>query len=165
MSALRFGWIRAALKRLRDERFAAVGLAVLVLVTGFVFGIAPRALAALADRVLREEIGRASLVERNIQFVEEARIGPGGIDEDPMIRVAERGQVLDEELPASSRDLIAARGYQVESGRHELYDRVDGSYIRFRWQEGIEARIRYVAGRPPGGATREVDGVIVDGAP
>lgn len=157
------GWIRAALKRLRDERPATLGLGVLVLVTGFLFGVAPRALDAVGDQVLRDEVARASGVARNVQFVEDGRLPPARDDNpDPMANVARRGEQLDERLPAAVDALFASRGWQVESGRHQLYRRQEPVFLKFRLQEGLDEHIRYVGGRAPAATDETIDNVFVD---
>jgi putative ABC transport system permease protein len=162
MSAVR--WVVAALKRLRDERLAALGLAALVLVTGFLFGVAPRALDAAGDRVLRDEVRAAPIINRNIQFVEEGRIPvPNDDQADRMQNVIDRGDQLTEQLPSGVTALFGDQGWQVESGRYELDGHARRSFIRFRVQEGVESHIRYVEGRAPTATVTEISDVVVDG--
>jgi putative ABC transport system permease protein len=157
-------WLVAALKRLRDERLAALGLAALVLVTGFVFGVAPRALDATGDRVLRDEVRNASVRDRHVQFVEEGRFPvPNDEQAEPLENVELRGEQLTQALPQAVQALFASGGWQVESGRHLILDRPDPFFLKFRLQEGVEERIRYVAGRPPTAEVGQLDGVLVDG--
>ncbi len=157
------GWIRSALLRLREERLAGLGLALLVLITAFVFATAPRALDAAGDRVLRDEVAAAGLDARNIVFVEEARIPASGGPDGPLESVDERGAELAARLPTAVREVAPDGGWQVETGRHQIDDRAEPYFLRLRLQEGIDDHIRYVAGRPPAETEREVSDVVVDG--
>ena len=54
------GWTRLALRRLRDDRAATLGLALLVLVTAFLAALAPRVIAGLADSAVQTEVASAT---------------------------------------------------------------------------------------------------------
>jgi putative ABC transport system permease protein len=160
------GWLLTAFRRLRLEWAATFGTVLLVLVTALLFALAPRALDRVGDEALRDEIGGARAAERNIQLLQEARI-PAGRDAPDVAGLLEpivqQGDTLEAELPAAVRALVADRSVSITTVRYELLKQTsDPAFLRFRYQTGVEDRIRIVDGRPPTSATREVDGVGPD---
>ena len=74
------GWTRLALRRLRDDRAATLGLALLVLVTALLAALAPRVIAGLADSAVQAEVASATASARNIALLQDLGIaaGPAG---------------------------------------------------------------------------------------
>jgi putative ABC transport system permease protein len=148
-------WLLLSLRRLRDARVAALGLALLVLVTAFVFGLAPRLLDRMADEALQSEVGAASAVARNVAFVEERRITAG--TDDPMEPVADVGSSLEAQLPTSVRSLVVDRSHVTDTPRWRVASEGrEPGFIRLRIQQGVEEQLRYVDGRPPTAMSRTI---------
>ena len=153
------GWTRLALRRLRDDRAATLGLAVLVLVTAFLAALAPRVIAGLADSAVRAEVASSAVQARNIALLQDRGIlaGPAG---DPLALVRDAGLDHEATFPAPVRALIASRSAVVESGRFRVnLPTTDPAFVRLRIQEGVDADVRYVEGRPPTGAVTTRDDV------
>src|SRR5262249_48736713 len=64
--------ILVALRHLRDDRAPAFGLAVLVLVTATVFGVAPRLIDQVGDDALHGVVAKTNAFNRNIALIEES---------------------------------------------------------------------------------------------
>jgi putative ABC transport system permease protein len=146
--------VSVILRRLAAEWAAGALLFALVLVTAFVFAAAPRLFNRLADEGLRHEVAAASSVERDIEVSEVSRLeaGSGGA----LDGVEARGEELQSTLPASVDRLIADRSYVVESVQYIVLQPPDQpTFVTLRYQSGIDAHVRYVAGRAPTGAVTE----------
>ncbi len=153
-------WLLLSLSRLRDARVAALGLALLILVTAFVFGLAPRLLDRMADEALRSEVGAAAAVTRNVAFVEEIRITAGS--GDPMEPVADVGSSLEAQLPASVRALLVDRSHVTDTPRWRVASEGrEPGFVRLRIQQGVEEQLRFVDGRPPTGQSRTIPNPLV----
>ncbi|HEU0243300.1 MAG TPA: hypothetical protein VFQ75_05300, partial [Candidatus Limnocylindrales bacterium] len=142
-------WIGLALRRLRADRPATVGLAVLVLVTALLAALSPRVLARFADDAVRTAVAEAPAAARNIALIQHLLIGPGPED-DPLQFVRAAGLERERTFPAPVRALITGRSAAVESGRfHVDKATTDPAFARLRIQEGVDDYIRYVQGVPP----------------
>ena len=106
-------WLTTSLRRLRHDRASAVGLFALVLVTAFVFALGPRLLTQVADQALRDDVAAAPAAVRDIQLLQDRRIGPAS--GDPLGAVDAAGADLEARIPPAIRDLFVDRVYQ---GRH-----------------------------------------------
>ena len=149
--------ILLALRRFRDGRAAVLGLAALVLVTAACAAAAPRLLDRLADDALRGEVTAASPFQRNVQLVQERLYDADETGDDPLAPVADAGLELEAEIPGAVRALFRDRSYVVESIRWVvLEDTTDPGFVRLRIQEAAADHIRYVEGRAPTDATREM---------
>jgi putative ABC transport system permease protein len=145
-----------AVRRFRDGRAAVLGLAVLVLVTSACAAAAPRLFDQFADDALRGEVVDATPFQRNIQLVEESFLSAGE-EGDRMGRVAEKGEQLEERIPAGVRSLFRDRNFLAETARWTvLEDTVDPGFVRLRIQQGVEDHVRFVDGRPPTDAVRSL---------
>ena len=152
-----------AVRRFRDGRAAAVGLALLVLVTAICAAAAPRLLDRAANDALRGEVSSASAFDRNIQLVQERRYETTG--DDLLGGVVKAGQELEAEMPAGVQDLITSRGYVIDSLRFSIRnDTPDPSFLRMRIQEGAAERITMVEGRAPTATTRSITSEQLDAA-
>lgn len=149
--------IGALLQRLRQDRMPALLLTLLVLVTAFLFAAAPRLFNQAADAGLRHHIASAQPVERSIQLGQVGRIG--GDATAGLQPIADAGQVLEADLPASIRELITGRSLIVESARWSVREPPveQPSFVTFRFQADVEERVEIVAGRMPAGETSMVD--------
>jgi putative ABC transport system permease protein len=157
-------WVVASLRRLRDERMSAFGLAGLVLVTAFLAAATPRLFDRAADGTLRSTLLGARAEDRNIQFIREERIE--GFGDDPFSLVAAEADEVHELLPPSLAALVADRAWTMDSGRWLVRDNNgDPETMRLRVQPDTAGRITLVAGRPPTGATTEVTNPIPEAAP
>jgi putative ABC transport system permease protein len=145
-----------AIRRFRDGRAAVLGLVVLVLVTAACAALAPRLFDRFADDALRGEVSQATPFQRNIQLLEESFLSPAG-EPDQMARVAEEGELLEGRMPDGVRALFRDRSYLAETIRWAvLEDTVDPGFVRLRIQQDVADHIRFVDGRPPTDATREI---------
>ena len=144
-----------AIRRLRDERAAALGLAILVLVTALVFGLAPRLLDRAADGALRGVVDEAGAFARNIALIQERRLEVP--NDDPFGPVTETGDELLAEIPPSVQGLIGRTLPVVDSPRWSITAPTpDPSFIRYRVQPGAVDHLRFVAGGPPTAATTTI---------
>ena len=127
-----------------------VGVATLLLVG------APRWLDGRTDAVLRDLLAAGSPADRGLEFQSDARFEPG--DPEPLGRIDGAGATLADALPASIAGSVTER--QVVVDTQELLASGAPRAItkaRLRIEPGIDARIRWVAGRAPTGATTTVE--------
>lgn len=150
------GWLVHAFRRLGSDRLPAAGFAALVLVTAFVFGLAPRLLDRVADTALRSEVAGASAVTRNIQLLEERRIVADA--RGPIHGVDVVGERRAADMPGGVQSLIASRTAVIETPRWEVGSETpQPTTTVLRIQQGAEERLRFVAGRAPIDRFDEVD--------
>ena len=142
-------WLTMALRRLRDDRVAAAGLVVLVAVTGFVFAVAPRLFVREADRALRDEVAATPASVRNLQLIQERRIGQAS--GDPLRGVDQAGADLESQIPPAVRALIVDRTYTADTPRWRTTGSTTASLVTMRVQQGIDDRIVYRSGSAPTG--------------
>ncbi len=147
--------ILVALRRLRDDRAPAIGLALLVLATATVFGVAPRLIDRVADDALHGVVTAATPFIRNIALIQQ-QILPADPDQ-PLKEVDQRGDELDSRIPDAIRSLVAARTTVIDSARYHIEGKTpDPSFVRFRIQPGAAERIHYVAGAAPTAAGQTI---------
>jgi hypothetical protein len=138
-----------ALRRLRDDRAAAIAVALVVLVTATIFAAAPRLLDRIGDAALQDTIRGAASFDRTLAVIEEQPIAPGGAT-DPLAGVDAEGDRLGARFPASIQGIVDERTTVVDTMRFALKaETPDPTFVRFRIQPGAEARIHWVAGRAP----------------
>ena len=144
------------LNRYRAEIVPMLLLALIVTVTAFLAAVGPRLFNRVADDGLRYDVARSQSIDRNLEL---GRIGHlmGGSGLEP---VAEQGPELEAELPESVRRLIVDRTHHAESTSWSVVDPPRGhpTWLRFRFPDGVDERITYVAGRPPTGDTFTIPG-------
>jgi putative ABC transport system permease protein len=144
------------LNRHRAEIVPMLVLALIVALTAFLAAAGPRLFNRVADEGLRQKVGQAPFVERNLELgqIGSLRSGAG------LQAVADLGSRLAAELPAGVRALITDSTYHAESANWSIQDPPRGqpSWLRFRFPEGTEQRITYVDGRPPTGETITIPG-------
>ncbi len=148
-----------AIRRFRDGRPEVVGLVLLVLVTAFFAGAAPRLVDRVGTDALRGEVSAATDFQSNLQLIQERRY-EANRNGDPLQPVAAEGDTLESEIPPTVRRLIDDQSYLVDSIRWRIRNPTpDPSFARLRVQPGALDRIRLVAGRLPTGkpATIPVD--------
>ncbi|HEY7942499.1 MAG TPA: hypothetical protein VID25_11170 [Candidatus Limnocylindrales bacterium] len=152
-------WIRLTLRRLRRDRAAAAGLVALVLITTFVFAVAPRALATVADQALRDEMGAASSADRNLRLDQLKR---PCCTRDTAVNVIEQGDGLAAQLPAALKAIAgrppsSAPSYVIET---PLWYATSGTpidnVISLRIQQDVQAHATLTTGRWPTGTTNSV---------
>jgi len=151
-------WIALSLRRLRDERGTALGLAGLVLVTTLVATAAPRLLDRVADEALQSEVAALTPAARAIQLLrEDIQVPVPPSTEAPLEQVTAVGETLFESMPAEIRDIVGDRAVVIDSGRWEVARPTrDPSFVRFRIQPGAADRVRLVSGRLPVGAAEDL---------
>jgi putative ABC transport system permease protein len=146
-----------ALRRLRDDRAAAIAVALVVLVTATIFAAAPRLLDRIGDAALQDTIRGAASFDRTLAVIEEQPIAPGGAT-DPLAGVDAEGDRLGARFPASIQGIVDERTTVVDTMRFALKaETPDPTFVRFRIQPGAEARIHWVAGRAPSPTTGTTD--------
>src|SRR3954470_21753603 len=128
-------WLRLSLRRLRDERVPTVALAALVLVTAFVFAVAPRMLTRVAGDSVRLELTRASGFDRNVQLVQETRL----VDpQAPLDLVDKTGTEFATAIPSSVKALFTASDYVIDSVRWRIRAPTsDPAFVRLRVQQHV----------------------------
>ena len=102
-----------ALRRLRDDRAAAIGVALVVLVTATIFAAAPRVLERIGDAALQDTVRSAASFDRTIAVIEEQPIPPGDADH-PLAQVDTEGDVLGRRFPASIQAIATERTTVVD---------------------------------------------------
>jgi len=148
-------WFLTSLRQLRAERTAALGLSLLVLVTAFVFGLAPRVIDHVVDRALRDEVAAAPPIERNIQLLQERRVDPGPLE--AMLRLDTMAEGYAEQFPPSVGTLIVDRGYQAVTSRWQIVSAAaEEHFATLRFQPGLDDRIELTEGRLPSAATSTI---------
>ncbi len=157
-------WIRLALRRLRRDRAAAAGLVALVFVTTFVFAVAPRALATVADQALRDEIGGATTLDRNLRL---DRVTPPSNPRSTVGDVVEQGDGLAAQLPGPLRAVAGqSPSYVIQT---PLWYALSGTpiedVIALRIQQDVQAHLTLTAGRWPTGATTSAPDQIPGAVP
>jgi putative ABC transport system permease protein len=146
-----------ALRRLRDDRAAAIAVALVVLVTATIFAAAPRLLDRIGDDALQDTIRGAASFDRTLAVIEEEPIPPGDAG-DPLGEVDREGDRLGARFPASIQGIVDERTTVVDSMRFALKAKTpDPTFVRFRIQPGAETRVHWVAGRPPSPTTGTTD--------
>ncbi len=152
-------WTLMALLRLRDDLAPTVGVLVLVLVTAFAAALAPRILAALGDEAVQAQVAAATASERAIVLIEHQVTRPGPQD-DPLAEVRAAGDDLRATFPRRIERIVDDGYIVVDSARYRVDTRTtDPAFLRMRVQEGIDAHITYVEGRPPTSEVVRRDGV------
>jgi hypothetical protein len=140
--------VLVALRRLRDDRAPAIGLAILVFVTATVFGLAPRLIDRVGDDALHGTVAAATAFNRNIALLEEQVIPAG--QTEPLEEVDSEGDALDRRIPAAIRAIVHRRDVVIDSERFEVQAKTqDPSFIRFRIQPGAADRMTIVQGAAP----------------
>ena len=147
-------WLTTSLRRLRHDRASAVGLFALVLVTAFVFALGPRLLTQVADQALRDDVAAAPAAVRDIQLLQDRRIGPAG--GDPLGAVDVRPGPTSRtgsHRPSETCSSTGSTGSILRAGG-SWPDTKSGSFLTLRVEQGVGDRIRYVRGRAPAGGGR-----------
>ncbi len=137
----------AILRRLRAERGIVAFLFILVATTSFLVAVSPRLLDRVSDDGLRDRLARATAVQRNLEFTTVDRLDPGAT---PFVGVEAVTDDLWARLPESVRQIIGEERYVISSPRFTVADPPNyTTYVSFRYQDGLDDRITYTAGRPP----------------
>ncbi len=145
-------WLAMSLRRLRIDRVPTLGLLALVFATAFVFTLGPRLMVHVADEALRAEVAAAAPASRNIQLIQERRIGPSA--DDPLGAVDTAGADLEARVPPAVRDLFRDRVFTVDTPRWRVTSEIrTQSLATLRFQQAVEEHVRVVEGRLPTGAT------------
>ncbi len=148
-------WLVISLRRLSQERTPALGLVLLVVVTAFAFAVGPRLLGRVSDESLRAEVAGASAAIRDIQLIQERRLGTS--PDDPMGPVDAAGAELEAQVPGPVSRLFTDRVFTVDTSRSRVMSPTrTPSLLSLRVQQDVADHIRYVEGRAPSGALRPV---------
>ena len=147
--------VLVALRRLATDRAPAIGLGVLVLVTAFVVGAAPRVMDLVSNEALEGVVAETPAIGRNIALIEET--GFPFTEDNPLAAVDAEGDRLDKQMPAGVRAVIAERQTVIDSARFEVATATkDPTFVRFRIQPGALERVAFAEGRAPGGGVTMV---------
>jgi putative ABC transport system permease protein len=145
-------WLSVSLRRLRDERLAAVGLALVVFVTAFAFGIAPRLLEQLANAGLHTELASAPAVERSIA-IHEVKKSPTLLFKT-LPEADAAGAQLQTTFGAATNGIITGQTVVAET---PLWDVLSGPTLKtavaLRMAENAFDHVTFVDGRAPTGRT------------
>lgn len=144
-------WIAVSLRHVRAARVASLTLALFVLVTASLFGVAPRLLELAADQALRSRVAAAQSQVRNIQLLQRGRLpldDPG----TPLAEVDATGARLEGQFPEEIRSLLVDRYALVASPRWlGVPGRIDERSVKLRAQEAVAGHLHVIAGRLPEG--------------
>jgi putative ABC transport system permease protein len=145
-------WLLVGLRRLRDERAPAIGLALLILATALVFALGPRILGRVADEALRGAVEDAPAAQANLQLIQARRIGQDA--RGPLEGARIVGEELEAQLPAGIRGLVDERSFLAETPRYRIEEPTPTeSYAILRFQPGLTDRLALTSGRWPAGTT------------
>ncbi|HEX2045305.1 MAG TPA: FtsX-like permease family protein [Gaiellaceae bacterium] len=145
------GTTRVLLERLRSDGPVVLAALAVVGFASFVVAAVPRALNEMADEGLRHEVARASALERDVEILRAGRI-PAGLEDEPLARVAARGEELAGLLGAVEA-VVGERTAVVDSPRYSLQAGapLPGTtrYVTLRQASGLDGHVRAVEGRLP----------------
>src|SRR4029079_980551 len=134
-------WLRTSLRRLRTDRATAIGLALLVLVTATLAGIAPRLLEETADAALRGDLARVPTSTLGLSLGQEDRLS-GDLGD-----VAAIGASHESALRHRLRPIVSDNALSGEGARGTVPGGVaTPPTTRFRFQPGALERVRFDAG-------------------
>ncbi len=109
----------------------------------------------VADEALRAEVAAAAPASRNIQLIQERRIGPSA--DDPLGAVDTAGADLQARVPPAVRDLFRDRVFTVDTPRWRVTSAIPvESLATLRFQQDVEDHVRVIEGRLPTGVTTRV---------
>jgi putative ABC transport system permease protein len=148
--------IALSLRRVRGERAAAAGFALLVFATALCFTLAPRLAERVADGGLHSELAAAPSSDRNLTIIESVRgtfaVRPDAPRLGDVSDVRAAGAGLEGSFPPQVGTLVEDRRFVVDSTVWEVTGGTSqASLLVLRVQEGIEDRVHLVAGRMPTG--------------
>jgi putative ABC transport system permease protein len=148
-------WLVASLQRLRRDRLAFVGLAVLVFVTAIAAAGLPRIFESVSTDSVHTALADLPSTDRELVLSQ--------VDEGMAPQYGDWGAVLTEgsQLRASFPEplpaLLGATTAMVETPSYRALGGTSlAAELRLRIMEGVASHIRYVAGRAPTGATTAV---------
>ena len=143
-------WAIVSLRRLGDERVAALGFLCLVLVTAFVAALGPRALEAVADRSLRTELGAVTPLDRDLEL---SQVVPSDPDTPASLAIIDAAGVrLRATFPAPIQGVTGPASSIVDMPSvHVASGTTLDSTLTLQIQPGIESRIRLTGGHLPTG--------------
>ncbi|MFI5261333.1 MAG: hypothetical protein ACHQZR_02110 [Candidatus Limnocylindrales bacterium] len=140
------------LRRLRQDRAAAVGYVLLTLVTAVVFATAPRLLTQVSQQGLQAELAAVPPTQRDVRVTQITR--PETMAGLTIDGVMGEGQALEQQLPPALQATIGGTTYVVSTPLwHPTAGTPIESVISLRIQQDVEAHLRLVAGAWPSGAT------------
>jgi putative ABC transport system permease protein len=148
--------------RFRSDRPLAAAIFGVVLITAFVFAVVPNTFARNADRGVEYSVAHASPFSRNVEVTRAGRIAAG--EDEPLGRVVETGDQLQQSFPPSLRGLIRGSRTTVQTVRYTVVDApgVPGPpgttrLFTLEFVEGASDRARIVDGALPGTGQPSVD--------
>ncbi len=143
-------WLRVWLRRVRDDKIAALGLVVLVVVTAFLAALAPRVLERVSDDAIQTEVEATPSNDRDIQLTQVQHFGSRPLD--TLGDVTAMANHLAVDFPTTVNailtgvtDIAETPTWQVVSGTGSV------GLMSLRVQPGFEDHIRLVEGRLPRG--------------
>lgn len=161
----------AVIRQLRSQPAVVISIGVAVLVTAFLVAAAPRLLRDASTDDLYATVSVPVPAQRNIRVEQATRIGAGPVD-DPLRNIRRSGETFAEtRIPPAMGAVISGSQYVVTSPQFAVSPERKGSvahpfptFVRFRYQSGVEDHIRLVEGAMP--AQQEpVPTLIGDGCP
>ena len=128
----------------------------------------PRRYADALDDAIRQTVADTPAVARDLQLTQTGSLAPGPAD-DPLREVIAAGDALDATMPASVAGLVAGRSVVADSVEFVADDApLTITHLKFRIQDGLDERLAWVEGTPPGaahGTTTRPERLGPDGAP
>jgi putative ABC transport system permease protein len=136
------------LRRLRFDLGSLALLFVVIATTSFLVAAAPRLFNRVADDALRTSLRSVTAVERDLRVTRSGRIAPG--PDGGVAGPAAEGERIADAFPASVAGAISGRSLVVTSVRlHVRASGTDETLLFLRYQDGLTAATRLVAGRWP----------------
>lgn len=143
-------------KQLRSDIVVIASIFSAVFLAGLVIVTTPRLFEETSREALVAAVADAAPPERNLTLRTFGRIGPRFAD-NPLMAIESAGDVfLEREVPASVQEIIRDHKFLFDSPQFKVspYPGDDAApfdtFIRFRYQEGIEDHVRVLSGALPG---------------
>ena len=143
-----------SLRRLRFEGAATAVLAGVVLLTSFAAVALPRFLNDVSDAALQTAVRDAAPINRNISVERGARI-PASSSGDVFQNVIDTGTDIRSDFSEAIDNIIGDQRYVADTTSFEVGVMPGETFIslprflRFRYQQDVEARVTLVEGRMP----------------
>jgi len=147
--------LRLIARQLRFDGVVVVSIFLAVFLSGVVLIATPRLFEETSDEALQVAVRESTPPLRNLALLNFARIGPR-FDDNPLIAIKAAGdRFLEEEVPASVHSIITEHSFLLDSPQFRVSafpgdeEAPFDTFLRMRYQEGVEDHTRVVAGTLP----------------
>ena len=158
-------WIAIWSRGLRSEKRRSLAVAALIVVTCLVASAVPRVLAQASNGALRDETAAAPATVRDLELDQVGRIAAGA-DGQALDPVTAAGAAFQGHYPAPIPSLVSASSLVIDTPHwHTTAGASLTAIMTLRIQQGVESRVRLVAGRAATGATQTINDPDVNAPP